>query len=702
VEYFDNINYNPQIEYILEKLPPNEFVEGVYNEEDYVSTEDTKEKIDETLTHVDFLIKECEDRLDGKTKNDVVFEDYKDSARKKYYCQIPLTSSEEKKLEDFEDGIRNVEEPDMAGELYPSFLRIKRDMENEKEYIEDLQKIEDKTFNKILGESASKITEKEQENLDMDLQRFADDDEDEDSIFPHSGGDMLSNIQDRVSDRISGSGERIREDMGDMARDGADDFLDTARGQTDSMDDRPRMFSQDEEETDTQKEYRKKVAAVNEKLKNYRKRINRYEQKYEKKIDENKEEEAQEIKEKIDKLYRKKEQEAEKLGVTASQSFASYAKAEKTDDFLEKAGHMLHATAWDNVGNLCCMLKAIFKSISWEDEDGEETNLLEWIREQRESTQEEVDDANEWYEDQVVELEKIEEVNLEDIRNGIDAIRGLLAISYNENEEKAEQLKDSLMNIAKSLIKPAIQKGVVLLRDIQYIIIDEVKQWMEVLLQSNPQGEGGDPSAGFTGILECASFERLGDYIFDKIEDFFDKLEDALFDLYKMIYKEMDVLDAEMFLLGEKQWIKDIYNVLTKVSEMIEHVENFRFEKDLSTFSQDFLRENGLGYTYNDETGQMEEVDFGGCIEPIMADGKSTTPLSNNVEDFANFTFENNQKFQDFKENQEELEIDCEQCKLEDLEKEEKIKEEVDKDEQQVENEAKEEARRKSNMLDEE
>jgi hypothetical protein len=158
---FENVKYHPQIEYIVDKMPPNEFVEDQMEDTGYIGTQQVKEELKDNMVKIDFLIDECQKQLDGKEFNGVPFSEYKPLAEKKCYCQMQTTKEEEDKMEKFEEGATSIEEESIAGTLYKRLLMMKKDTEIDITNISQLQDIEDSEFSNILGEAASMTADKD-------------------------------------------------------------------------------------------------------------------------------------------------------------------------------------------------------------------------------------------------------------------------------------------------------------------------------------------------------------------------------------------------------------------------------------------------------------------------------------------------------------------------------------------------------------
>jgi predicted Holliday junction resolvase-like endonuclease len=448
-----------------------------------------------------------------------------------------------------------------------------------------------------------------------------------------------------------------------------DTFLETTNfNYSDSVDDMGDVVSDNTQSATTDPlgtgGYRDRLAATNNLIRNLRARRRSLEEDYEKAIDEGRTQDAKRIQETIDYLDRQIEDKIQnKLGYTASQSFAMHAKARKTDDFLDKAFYMLKATPYDSFGgNPCCFIKAFLKMISWQD-DGEKTNALQALRK-----------GSQNYEENVKE-NFVKDYNVQETKSVIDSIRSLLTMAYGKNDKMANQLMNKMVSMYMSPFKGILQASVNLLRELEREIIDEIKDWLGVLLYQ----EKTNPSAGLQGMLECYSLERVADFVFDEIEDFFDMLEENLLDLYKTLYGYIDDIDKDALVLGEKKWIKDTYQALTKISKALDFVDKIN---DVDYWVKELMKNNDLATRYNPDTGHVQEVDIGECIDPVVADGKSKS--TNNVN---KININEDKNFLDFLDNKGSVDISCDANykKEEDVNK---AKEEAEKSPEEAEQDA--------------
>jgi len=133
------IEYSPNIFYKLDEAPPNQYKKRIIKSENYVSSKDNEEKVEELNVKIDFLIDKTEKEL---AKEDG-FEDYRPKAVKKYYCQQILSDEDNSYVTEFE-GRQSDITGNMAIDYYKRLLSLKRENENDLDAILDLMKFEAK------------------------------------------------------------------------------------------------------------------------------------------------------------------------------------------------------------------------------------------------------------------------------------------------------------------------------------------------------------------------------------------------------------------------------------------------------------------------------------------------------------------------------------------------------------------------------
>ena len=249
------------------------------------------------------------------------------------------------------------------------------------------------------------------------------------------------------------------------------------------------------------------------------------------------------------------------------------------------------------------------------------------------------------------------EYNIDEIKSVVDSIRGLLAMAYGKRNNKAQQIMNDIKSLIMSPIKGILQSSINLLRDFEEEVIDEVEDWMGVLLETNP--DNMNRGQFFHNMLQCYTLESLADFIFDEIEAFFDKIENFLLDLYKSVYQYLDFLDKDIVVLGKKKWIKDTYNILTKLSETLGWLEEKDLSQGMEEFIKNWLKDNGYATVYNPKTGEFEEIDISQCLDPVESDGKSKSGLPTSPDKVSGMTLSDDKDYKDFMNNKGKVNITC-------------------------------------------
>ena len=147
------LDYRPSVKYILDKIPANERIADMIDEDSYIGPEEVKDYVKDNITKLDYLITKCHDMLED-AGDEISFEEYKSLAVKKYYCHKTTTTKENKKIDSFERCAASIE-GDVASDLYPRLLELKRDSEKDLEHLDELKEIENSNFNRVLADMAS-------------------------------------------------------------------------------------------------------------------------------------------------------------------------------------------------------------------------------------------------------------------------------------------------------------------------------------------------------------------------------------------------------------------------------------------------------------------------------------------------------------------------------------------------------------------
>lgn len=137
------INYWPDFNYSLEKVPPLKYVDTITKPENYFGSELAEQTIKKAEIDLDFLITKAEDKLE----NYQGFSDFKDAAVKKYYCHGILSENEEKSFNSFKDRLSKID-GDIAVDIYPRLINLKKEVESDKDYVEKLKDTEISILNR--------------------------------------------------------------------------------------------------------------------------------------------------------------------------------------------------------------------------------------------------------------------------------------------------------------------------------------------------------------------------------------------------------------------------------------------------------------------------------------------------------------------------------------------------------------------------
>lgn len=297
------------------------------------------------------------------------------------------------------------------------------------------------------------------------------------------------------------------------------------------------------------------------------------------------------------------------LGYTASQSYGLYQKINSSESFVQRLGYMLLATPYDNLdGTICCLLKAILKQLGIDDDL---RNLDE----------------------------KIKSLNLRRIIDAINALRAILALSFNRRTDILKKIEHTLINILMSPVRSLLGKAIRALRDVEMAVISKIYGLFEGIA-----GDFDNPD----NILDCIYLEEFADYIYDRIDDIFDEIESKIIDLYKAIYQQIDLFDQDSIWLFEKAKLKEVYNVLTKFANTLNTIDKFSFSKGVVKWIESFLISNGYGTYYDNEAGTFKTIDLGNCLDPGEYSQYHRPFMPQKASDIPIVNLENNQEYREW------------------------------------------------------
>lgn len=332
---------------------------------------------------------------------------------------------------------------------------------------------------------------------------------------------------------------------------------------------------------------------------------------------------AQALQDEIQKIEKEIDKVKNSLGYTASQSHALYQKIESTDNFIKKLGYMIIATPFDHLGDtVCCFLKLILKQIDLEDDISKINDSINNFT-----------------------------MSIKNVKNAIDGIRGIMAISYNEEVKTLINIENQLLNWIMSPVKSLVGKFVLLLRNFESSLIGDVDKLFDKLA-----GDSISPD----NVLDCIYLDGVADFVYDEIESMFDKLESYLVDLYKFVYSQIDLFDENSLSIYKKLKKKKIYDLLTKLSASFNTLDKISLTNGIESWVESFLIENGYGTTYNNSTGKFENISLGDCIDKGDYNGYSHDFLPESSDELPSIELENNEEYQQWLKSGKPVTYQCE------------------------------------------
>jgi hypothetical protein len=233
----------------------------------------------------------------------------------------------------------------------------------------------------------------------------------------------------------------------------------------------------------------------------------------------------------------------------------------------------------------------------------------------------------------------------------IDAFRSILVFTFQDEEKMLKKTEFVLKKMITAPVKLLLQKLTAKLREIESNVVSKIESFFSDQLDQDHQNPDN--------ILDCLYFEGFSDFIYDGIEDIFEDIENYLVDIYKFVFQQIDLYEEDSVHLGRKKQIKQVYDVLTKLSNSLNVIDEFSLKEGIEEYVQSFLIKSGYGTTYNSITGRMEPVSFDTCLDSTANDGSYKSFLPENKKEVAEIDLENNKEFQNFNKNYEPINFDC-------------------------------------------
>lgn len=374
------------------------------------------------------------------------------------------------------------------------------------------------------------------------------------------------------------------------------------------------------------------LIAINNQLLFYQKQKAHLKEQYEKAIDEGYREKAKILKKEIDKIDSKINEITSSLSFATSQSYIYHQKALNTDSYLKKAGYLIMATPFDHLdGKVCCMLKLFIRTLYNNDD-----NYMQRFQED-------------------IELDKTitfgnKKYTVQELKQAIDAIRGLLAITYGKDSKMAKRLVNEITNLILSPVKSVLNMAINELRDFETKIIKRVTGLFDTIADLDPENPNN--------LLDCMYLESFADIIYDVIEELFADIEQKLIDLYKFVYKQKNKFKEDIVVIGKKEKIRQLYNLLTKFSKALQTLEEISFRSVIEEWVESFLIKSGYGTKFNPQTGRIEQIQLDGCIDQGKYRGRYLGG-NKDFDDIETLPFESMPDYQQFIEKLYPLSYNC-------------------------------------------
>ncbi|MFW5871958.1 MAG: hypothetical protein ACOCUT_02530, partial [bacterium] len=248
-------------------------------------------------------------------------------------------------------------------------------------------------------------------------------------------------------------------------------------------------------DVETKTNLRTKLNSLNQKVDYYEREKSFLDSSYKKAIFDGDKEKAKLYKKQSEKIDKKLNNVKNNVSYAASQSYSFHKKAESTNNYLKKAGYLLMATPFDNLGGkICCFLKLLIRAVYNEDQ-----NYLE-----------------EFHKDLNINKNISiggKEYTLSSLIKAVDAIRGLLAIAYGKDKIASFNLANEITRMILSPVRAIISEAISELQEVENKIVNEVMEFFDFIAETNPERPNG--------VLDCMYLESVADIIYDVIDDIF-------------------------------------------------------------------------------------------------------------------------------------------------------------------------------------
>lgn len=387
-------------------------------------------------------------------------------------------------------------------------------------------------------------------------------------------------------------------------------------------------------DTETKTNLRTKLNSLNKDIDYYEKERELMDAKYKQSISEGDKEKAKLYKQQSEKIDKKLNDVKNNVSYAANQSYTFHKKAEATDNYLKKAGYLLMATPFDNLnGKICCFLKLIIRAIYNVDE-----NYLEKFHADLEINKNFLIGGKKY--------------SLSEIIKAVDAIRGLLAIAYGKDKIAAFNLSNEITRMILSPVRQIISEAISELQEVERKIVNEVMEFFDFIAETNPERPNG--------VLDCLYLESVADIIYDLIDNIFEDLENKIIDLYKYVYSQTRKYTEDIIIIGKKEFIRELYKLLTEFSKILSTLDGFTFEKGIEEWIESFLIKAGYGTTYNSETGRFEPISLDGCLDQGRFKGEYNPVYPTTPDDIVDIDFEKIPFYKEFYKEKRTINYVCE------------------------------------------
>jgi hypothetical protein len=387
-------------------------------------------------------------------------------------------------------------------------------------------------------------------------------------------------------------------------------------------------------DSETKTSLRNKLTSLNQKVDYHEKEKDFYDSKYKQAISNGDKEKAKLYKKQSKKIDKKLNDVTNNVSYAAAQSYTFHKKAESTGNYLKKAGYLLAATPYDNLGGkICCFLKLIIRSIY----DGDENYLEKFHADLKINKNLSIGGKK---------------YSLSEIIKAIDAIRGLLAIAYGKDKVAAFHFVNEITKMILSPVRKIISKAISELQEVEEKLVSDTMEFFDFIAETNPERPNG--------VLDCLYLESVADIIYDVIDDIFEDLEEKIIDLYKYIYAQTKKYSQDIVVIGKKEVIREIYKMLSEFSKILSTIDGFTFEEGIEEWIESFLIKAGYGTTYNPATGNFEPISLDGCLDSGRFTGDYSPVYPVSPEEIQDVDFDKIPFYRDFYKERQTITYVCE------------------------------------------